>query len=133
MRTLTAALLYFAIVFGMGFVLGPIRVLALEPWLGNWIAVLCETPFLLATMWLASRLVPHWLGVETQPGAMLWMGLGGFVLVAAVEIIVGTVLRGVSLSEQFANLTTPGGQIYLALLGAFILMPSLAKSPWPRT
>jgi hypothetical protein len=44
MRILTSACLYFVIVFGVGFLLGPIRVLWLDPWLGKTAAVAVEAP-----------------------------------------------------------------------------------------
>jgi hypothetical protein len=49
-RLTAASLLYFAIVFGAGFLLGPVRVFWLEPQLGKSVAVLCEAPFLLVVM-----------------------------------------------------------------------------------
>ena len=48
------AAIYFAIVFAVGLVLGPVRVLWLEPWSGKTIAVLLETPFLIAAMWFGA-------------------------------------------------------------------------------
>jgi hypothetical protein len=58
MRIAAAAALYFTIVFGVGFLLGPIRVLWLEPLVGPTAAALCEAPFLLAAMVIASLRVP---------------------------------------------------------------------------
>ena len=54
-----AAVLYFLLVFGVGFLLGPIRVLFLEPRLGPVAAVLCEAPLLLLAIYLAARWVPR--------------------------------------------------------------------------
>lgn len=45
MRTVLAAVLYFLIVFGVGFLLGPIRVWWLEPRFGNAAAVLLNLHF----------------------------------------------------------------------------------------
>src|ERR1017187_3233982 len=46
MRIVLATLLYFAVVFGTGLVLGPVRLLWLEPRVGPAIAELIEAPFL---------------------------------------------------------------------------------------
>jgi uncharacterized membrane protein YciS (DUF1049 family) len=67
MRTAASALLYFAVVFAAGFLLGPIRVFWLEPQVGPTIAVLCEAPFLLAVMAVAARWVPLKLRLGRAP------------------------------------------------------------------
>lgn len=54
-RALHAAFIYFAIVFGAGMLLGPPRVLWLEPWLGKTLAVLAEAPLLIFAMSLGAR------------------------------------------------------------------------------
>jgi hypothetical protein len=59
MRIIAARALHFLIVFGVGFSLRPIRVLLLEPRLGETIAVLREAPFLLIAMVLAAQWVPR--------------------------------------------------------------------------
>jgi hypothetical protein len=56
MRIAAAGLLYFAIVFGTGFILGPIRVLWLEPRVGPLVATACEAPF----FWPPSSQPPAW-------------------------------------------------------------------------
>ena len=59
MKLLKPALIYFAMVFGAGFVLGPIRVLWLVPKLGGQhaerYAELMEVPIMLVVIWLVAR------------------------------------------------------------------------------
>lgn len=55
MRLLSAAALYFGVVFVAGFLLGSVRVLWLEPRMEKALAILCETLFLLLAMVLAAR------------------------------------------------------------------------------
>ena len=57
MQILKAGVLYFALVFGAGFVLGTIRVLWLVPSLGARTAELIETPIMLVVTILAARWV----------------------------------------------------------------------------
>jgi len=54
-QTLKAAALYFALVFGAGFVLGPIRILWAVPRFGVRMAELMETPIMLVVVIIAAR------------------------------------------------------------------------------
>jgi hypothetical protein len=130
MRLISAAALYFLIVFGVGFVCGPVRVFWLEPSLGEALATFCEAPFLLTAMWLAARRLPPALGLRPTIVSLAIMGGGAFVLQQFADFAVGTFLREISPAQQLAHLLTPAGMIYAALLLAFVAMPLLAN--WPR-
>lgn len=125
MQIAAAALLYFAIVFGVGFILGPIRVLWLEPQLGPFLAVLCEAPFVFAAIVLAARWIPGAVGLQRDAVCLGAMGAGALALQQIADIIVGQALRGMTLSEQYAQFATPQGLVYGVLLIAFALMPVL--------
>ena len=127
MRTAAAALLYFALVFATGFLLGPVRVLWLEPKLGPFLAVLCEVPFLLAAMAFAARWVPRVVSLEREPQSLIAMGLGALALLQAADIVVGVGLRGLTLTAQVAQFATPQGLVYAAALVAFAAMPVLVN------
>jgi hypothetical protein len=128
-RILGAALSYFAIVFGAGFLLGPIRVFVLEPRLGETLATLCETPVLLVVIFHAARSLPRRFGVSTI-GARAAMGFGALLLQQAADFALGSVLRGLPPAEQLAHFATPAGLIYAALVIAFAAMPVVAN--WNR-
>jgi hypothetical protein len=123
----SAALLYFLAVFGAGFALGPIRVLWLEPRLGVVAATLCEAPFLLFAMIAAAYWIPRIVSISAGTGAMLAMGLGALALQQAADFIVGTALRGISATDQWARLASPEGAIYAVLLVLFALMPAVVN------
>lgn len=125
MSLLRAILLYFAIVFGAGFLLGPIRVLALEPRLGPVFATLCESPFLITAMIIAARWVPSATNLSRDRSALLCMGFGALALQQLADYGVGIGIRGLTASEQIAHFATPEGGIYAALLILFALMPFL--------
>jgi hypothetical protein len=66
MRMLKTALLYFVLVFGAGFVLGPIRILWIAPRLGRRAAELLEAPIMLAISVLAATWIIRWLTVPLR-------------------------------------------------------------------
>jgi hypothetical protein len=59
MRVTPAMPFYCGLVFGVGFLLGPIRVLWLEPRFGPIIATACGAPFMLLAILVAGRWVPR--------------------------------------------------------------------------
>jgi hypothetical protein len=123
MRIVAAALLYCAIVFAVGLVLGPIRVLWLEPAIGPVAAELCEAPFLLAAMIFAARWVPSVLHVRRDLASLALMGLGALAIQQAADLAVGIYVRGIGPAEQLAHYATAAGLIYACLLIAFAAMP----------
>lgn len=127
MKIAAAAALYFLTVFGVGFLLGPIRVLLLEPRLGPVAAVLCEAPFILTAIVAAARWAPRLMGLKPRSGSMLSVGLGALVLLLACDFAVGRFLRGFSAQEQVARFATTEGLIYATLLVVFAVMPMLAN------
>ncbi|WP_157967106.1 hypothetical protein [Elioraea thermophila] len=58
-RSARAGLLYFAFCFAASAILGPIRVIALEPSLGRTAAVAIEAPLMLAVMVMTARALLH--------------------------------------------------------------------------
>jgi len=122
-QTLKAGALYFALVFGAGFVLGALRVLLVVPYLGARTAELIEAPFMLAVTVLAARWTVRRLAVPPAWGLRLGMGCIalGLLLVAEFAVVLG--LRGLSLREYFATLDPASGTVYYSLLGVFALMP----------
>jgi hypothetical protein len=126
-RILGAALLYFVIVFGVGFLLGPIRVLWLEPRIGPFNAVLCEAPFLLAAILVASRISPRLAGLELRTNALLAVGVAALVMQQIADAAVGLGLRSLSLHEQLARFATAEGATYAGLLILFAVMPALTN------
>ena len=123
MRITQAIFLYFGMVFGVGFLLGPIRVLWLEPRLGPIIATACEAPFLLIAMLIAARWVPRVLNIRRDQKTLVLVGTGSLALLQIADFTVGFWLRGITPTEQFAQLLTRQGNIYAALLALFAMMP----------
>ena len=130
MRIIAVGMLYFLIVFGVGFLLGPMRVYLLEPRLGETMATLCEAPFLLIVIVLAARWLPKRFNMRMSAASLAAVGLGGLFLQQLADVVVGTLLRGITLAQQLSQLATPAGLIYMGLLLAYVVMPVLVN--WPR-
>ena len=126
-RVAQAGVAYFAMVFCAGLLLGPPRVLWLEPWLGETLAVLAEAPVLIFAMWFAARLAPAWAGLRGGWVSFLAVGFIAFVLQQIADLAVGFGLRGMTLNEQWAYFSTPPGYIYGACLVLFILTPLVRR------
>jgi hypothetical protein len=120
---LVAGITYFVIVFGVGFLLGPLRVLILEPRIGATLAVLIETPILIVTMVLAARFLIARLNLAHATVQRIAMGSVALALVIIADLGVGLGLRGITLAEQGRYLITPAGLIYLSTLAVFAAIP----------
>lgn len=125
MKSLKAGALYFVLVFGAGFALGPIRILWLAPRVGERAAELIEAPIMLAVTYLAARWITRRLAVPAATGARLAMGFAGLALLLAAEFSLVLSLRGLTLADYFAQRDPVAGAVYYAMLGAFALMPLL--------
>jgi len=122
---LRSALLYFAIVFGAGFLLAPVRLLVLVPRYGIRAAELLEMPVMLAVMIFASRWVGK-RGFATTMGR-LSIGLLALVMLLTTECALAFVLRGMTPLEYFISRDPISGTVYFALLGVFAILPMLRR------
>jgi hypothetical protein len=125
MRIIAGAVLYFLIVFGVGFVLGPVRVYWLERQLGETMATLCEAPFPLIAIVLAARWLPKVLRLRTNITSLAAMGVGALFLQQLADFAVGSVLRGITPAQQISHFARPAGLIYTTLVIIFAVMPIL--------
>jgi hypothetical protein len=117
------ALLYFALVFGAGFVLGPIRMLLIEPLLGPVAATLCEAPIMIAVTIFAAWWTPRVTNLSGDASALVLVGVVALVLQQASDLAVGVLLRDMSVSGVLSRFATPEGAIYAVLLILFAAMP----------
>ena len=124
-QILKAGVLYFALVFGAGFVLGTIRTLLVVPRVGTRMAELMETPIMLVVTVVAARWVLFRLLVPFVPSARL--GIGGIALGLLLLAEFGFVLwiRGLSIRQYFATRNRVSGAVYYVLLLVFAFMPLL--------
>jgi len=123
MQILKAGVLYFAVVFGAGFVLGTIRVLLVVPRLGTRAAELIETPIMVLVSILAARCVVRRLAVPLKPSMRLAIGLVALALLLVAELALVLWLRGLTISEYLASRDPVAGTVYIIALGVFAVMP----------
>jgi hypothetical protein len=122
---LPPALIYAAVTFAGGFVMGVLRVTWLAPQVGDLAAVAIELPLMLAlSWWVAGRVLGHW---SVPPGvARLAMGAMAFAALMAFEAAT-TLAFGGSLSAFVTGLATPHGALGLSGQIGFGLIPWLRR------
>lgn len=125
MPVLTSAALYFAMVFGVGFLLGPIRVLALVPRFGERTAELMEAPFMLVAIVLAARWIARRSRAPKSSSGLLAVGLLALALLLAAELSVMRSVRGLTLEEYLRGRDPVAFGAYVILLLLFGVMPLL--------
>jgi hypothetical protein len=123
MRVLKAAVLYFAVVFAAGFVLGPLRILWAVPRFGVRNAELMEAPVMLAVTVVAAQWIVRRLALPTAPSVRLPMGLLALAFMLGAEFTVVLWLRGLSIREYLAGRDPVSGTVYYAALALFAVMP----------
>ncbi len=123
MQILKAGVIYFALVFGAGFVLGPIRILWVVPRFGTRMAELMETPIMFVVTILAARWIVRRFAVSPKASSRLGMGCVGLGLMLVAEFTLVLWLRGLSISEYLASQDPVSGTVYYAMLGVFCIMP----------
>jgi hypothetical protein len=125
-RALIAASAYFLALFALGFALGTIRVLVVTPSVGELAATFAEVPVMLTAAYFACRwAVRRWQvprGIGVRWAMVLWF----LALLVLFEALLGSLLFGRSLADQWAAVTGPAGllglsaQIIAALLPVFV-------------
>ena len=125
MKILKAGMLYFALVFGAGFVLGPIRMLWVVPRVGTRIAELMESPIMLVVIIVAARWLVRRLAVPPEPSSRLGMGFLALALLMIAEISLVGPLQGYSVNEYFSSRDPISGAVYYVMLLVYALMPFL--------
>jgi hypothetical protein len=125
MQTLKAGVIYFLLVFAVGWVLGPIRELWLVPRLGRTMGSLLEAPLMVIAMILAAGWILRRLKVPDAFNARLAVGLVALGILLVAELVGVRWVRGISIQEYLSGYATPSGLISLLLFLLFAAMPSL--------
>jgi len=125
MQILKAGVLYFALVFGAGFVLGALRILWAAPRFGTRTAELMETPIMFVVTMVAAWWIVRRLAVRLTRSRRLGMGCIALALLLVAEFTLVLWLRGLSIPDYFASRDPVSGMVYYVMLGVFAIMPLL--------
>jgi len=115
------SLLYFLMVFGAGFILGPIRIFLLVPRLGTRWAELLEMPVMLTVIYFAAGYINQ--RFPLGPTDRLRLGMSALGLTLAAELVVGVMLQGRSIRDAFLDRDPVSGAAYYGLLLIFAILP----------
>lgn len=125
---LRLGMLYFLVVFAIGFALGTLRTLVMAPLLGETGAVLVELPAILAAAWwMCGRLLTR---TPLQASTAAAMGAVALALLLLAEAALSILVFGRAPLEHLVLYTQPAhllGLIGQVLFGAFPLVRSLRK------
>lgn len=122
MRVGTAAVVYWAIVFALGFVLGTVRVLLVIPRVGLIPATLLELPIILTASWFAAGWILRRFAIDSGRDALILGGLA-FAILMAAECALAVVLSGETPARWLTGLREPHALLGLAGQIAFAAMP----------
>jgi hypothetical protein len=124
MRIVKQAALYFVLVFGAGFILGPIRILLVIPRVGVRAAELMEAPIMLMVTIAVSRWMVRRFPEPSNLPSRLAMGFLALALMLGAEFSLAYVLQRISVSEYLANRDPVSGTVYYAMLVVFAILPA---------
>ena len=124
-KTIRAALVYFAIVLGTGFVLGVFRVPVLVPRFGERWAELAEMPIMAAVIFFAAGYILRRFPEIALPGQSLIAGFLALAFSVTAELGLAIALQDKTLAEFISSRDKVSGSVYIALLLVFAIMPRL--------
>ncbi|MEQ1882930.1 MAG: hypothetical protein ABL878_18410 [Burkholderiales bacterium] len=124
-NTLSAGTTYFAIVMGVGTVLGAIRVPLVVPRTGERLAELLEMPFMAMIIFYAAGYVLRRFPNIAVPGSSLIVGILALGLTLFAEVGLAVIIQNETLTQYIASRDKVSGTVYLLLLILFALMPRL--------
>jgi hypothetical protein len=119
---------YFGLVFGVGVVLGAVRVPLLVPRLGERLAELAEMPFMFVTMFWAAGIVVRRFTPRVRSAGWIALGVLALGMLLGAELLVAVVLADRDLVGYVSGRDPVSGGVYLAMLGVFAAMPWLRRA-----
>jgi len=128
-RAAFGGLVYCVLTYGIGFVLGTIRVLLITPNIGPIFAVMLELPFMVLASALVCPRVIIWFSISDDFGQRMTMGAVGFTALMLIEAGMGQFIFGQTPTVFLDALLTPEGMLGLFGQLCFALMPIVISKP----
>jgi hypothetical protein len=128
--SLKAGALYFALMFAVGWITGPVRELLLIPLFGRVTGIAAEAMLMIGAMVVVLHGINWLLKVPSAISTRAIMGLVALGLLLPAEMVGAWMLRGQTPAEF---LFPPNGffaVVQWGLLFAFAAMPLLVRRPW---
>lgn len=130
-RIFKVSLIYFGVVFGIGFILGTIRVPFIVPALGERTAEIIELPFMLGAVYFAARCITYRYALWSDLTVAFAIGALSALFLLLIEFSVVLWLRGFTVREFLESRDPVAAALYYAAVGLFALMPGLLAL-WKR-
>jgi len=127
LRKFRAGLVYFALVFGAGFVLGSVRVPFLVPRIGARYAELLEMPFMFFAVLFSARYIVARYHLPPDTSVRFSVGFIALAMLLTAELLLNTVVLRQSPIEYVTSRDPIAGAAYLVMLGLFAVMPRLVQ------
>ena len=127
-----AGVLYFALVFAVGFVLGTIRTLWVVPRLGSRTAELIEAPIMLGVSIFSARYLIRRLLFPATWLRRLASGAVALALMLVAEFGFVLWVRGLTIQQYLLTRDPISGTVYFMTLGVFAVIPVFIGSPRTR-
>lgn len=124
---LRCATVYFGIVFGVGFLLGAVRVPFLVPRIGERSAELAEMPLMFIAIFLAAGYVVRRYGMTISAGRWVTVGIVALGLLVCAELLLAVVLAGRGVAGYIAGRDPVSGSVYAGMLLVYAAMPWLRR------
>ncbi|MCA3364330.1 MAG: hypothetical protein INF79_01790 [Roseomonas sp.] len=126
-RAFKAGVVYFLLLYVVGFILGATRELLLAPRLGVAMASALEAIPMFAAIFHFAPLIARRFGIPPKSGERITVGLVGLALLIGAEIAMTRAMRGLSPEQWLAHFVSFEGAIYAVLLACFAAMPWLRR------
>lgn len=128
-----AGALYFAIVFGAGFILSPLREFFLVPKFGVKIAELIVLPVMLLIIIFSARWVMHRFDLPGRSASSIITGIIALALMLLAEFSVVLKIQGLTIGDYLSGKDPVSGIVYYLTLGFLAVMPFILKQKQNET
>jgi len=127
MEIAKAGVVYFGIVFAIGFVLGAVRTCFVAPRVGERKAELTEAPVMLIASIAAARWAVGYFKVQHLAVDRIQMGVLALALLLIAELLTVRLVRRISIRQYFATRDPVAEGVYYVLVVLFGVMPVVVR------